>query len=93
MEKMRNKLIELRKRLEIAKIIAKYKERYFECRPECLHLLLNEYSSLFEIFEDYNDNPNDYVIEAIQKEINQLSFRYFIHIQDILFENKDPVTY
>jgi hypothetical protein len=93
MEKLRNKILELRKRLEIANTIAKYKRRYYECRPECLHFLLNEYTPLFELFEDYNDRPADYDIDAIQKELNHTSFKYFALVHDILFENKDPVTY
>jgi len=93
MEKLRNKIIELRKRLEVAKTIGKYKQRYYECRPECLHLLLNEYTPLYELFEDYNESPEEYDVSVIQKELSLATFRYFTRIQDVLFENKDPVTY
>jgi hypothetical protein len=93
MEKLRNKILELRERLETANTIAKYKRRYYECRPECLHLLFNEYTPLSTLFEDYIDRPADYDIDAIQKELNQTSFKYFAIMHDILYENKDPVTY
>jgi hypothetical protein len=87
MDKTRVKINELQKKLEIANILAKYKQRYYECRPECLHLLLNECSPLLE---NYIDKLDEYDIEKVKKELHQEFFNYFTEIKLFLF---NPVSY
>jgi len=91
-----NKISELKRRLEIARTIEKYKTDYLNCRPECLHLLFHNYQQheMLEFFEDYLTSPLKYNIEILEKEIRKLQFESFIVIQAALFEPpSDPVEF
>ena len=96
MDKLKLKIQELNARLEIANVIGKYKEKYYECRPECLHLLFYEYSSSYDlttIFERFIENPTEYDIASIQMELRKACFAYFSDLQQCIFEkNSDDPT-
>ena len=94
MDKLKSKLYDLTKRLEIAQIIQTYRVRYFACRPECLHLLLHEYSSsnhIIEAFESYLDNPSEYDSYKIRQELLTTRMEYFMALQSALNEQCDPL--
>jgi len=90
------KIQELNARLEIANVIGQYKQKYYDCRPECLHLLLHEYSSSYNltvIFERFIENPAEYDIASIQMELRKACFAYFADLQQSIFEkNSDDPT-
>jgi hypothetical protein len=96
LERLRTQIDELTKRLEIARLIDKYKKEYAECRPECIHLLFQNYSTKYNLlncFEKYIECPTDYNIKALENKLNETKFEYFINLQSILFESGDPLNY
>lgn len=95
MDKLKLKIQELNARLEVANVIAQYKQKYYDCRPECLHLLFYEYSSSYDIttiFERFIENPTEYDISNIQSELRKACFAYFTELQQAAFENSDDPT-
>ena len=97
MDKLKLKIQELNARLEVANVIAQYKQKYYDCRPECLHLLFHEYSSSYDItviFERFIENPTAYDIPNIKLELRKACFSYFTELQQAVFENNnDPTAY
>jgi hypothetical protein len=94
MDQLKSKLHDLTNRLEIAQTIQKYKTRYLACRPECLHLLFNEYAhnhKIFDLFESYLDNPSTYDSYKIRQELLSTRLEYFMGLQSALTETRDPV--
>jgi hypothetical protein len=96
MEKLRQRLDELKRRKELAQLITSYKRKYAECRPECVHLLIHSYSQnhdFINLFEEYLFCPSKYNVETVEKELKETSYKYVSLLHDALFESGDPTTY
>lgn len=85
MEKLKIRIKCLKDRLEIANFIHALKERYYSTRPECVHLLANDYNyDLIELFETYTANPEYYNKESIEKDLKTVWFSYFVYVHEVL---------
>jgi hypothetical protein len=87
MEKLKLRIKALKDRLEIANFIHTIKERYYAARPECVHLLTNDYNyDLIELFETYTANPAYYNKESIEKELKTALFSYYVYVHEVLLQ-------
>jgi hypothetical protein len=85
----------LRRQLKIANTIKTYKQKYAECRPECVHFLINSYAQneeFINLFEEYLFCPEKYSTESVEKELKETIFKYTCILHSELIESKDPIN-
>jgi len=95
MDDLKARIDVLRRRQKIAHLINSYKQRYAECRPECVHFLIHSYAQNYDfinLFEEYLFCPEKYRSESVEKELRETSFKYVSLIHSVLTESNDPIN-
>lgn len=95
MDDLKSRIDILRRRLKIANTINTYKQKYAECRPECVHILIHSYAQnqdFINLFEEYLFCPEKYSSESVEKELKETTFKYACILHSELMESNDPIN-